>query len=251
VKQRIAVAVVVAAAAMAAGWALVVHQRTSLPDLSGHWKSWRSELQIARDGRAYSIVVDNPTGFLGGVYSGEAHRGTLALSGPLAALCREMKYVKDGDKLQFCGEEFERAAGSAAKASIAAKAPVAAKAPRPSTDARDATVSLASVAKANCGPGSHPETALQGQVPSPLRRVGAFAGFDCNLQLVAQQKGEGAGWQVAFYADKAGHVCAYHDTAPSTANRVHRGVVVVDVTDPLKPEIANHLDTPAMLDPIE
>jgi hypothetical protein len=28
------------------------------------------------------------------------------------------------------------------------------------------------VRKATCGPGSHPETALQGQVPPPLRRPG-------------------------------------------------------------------------------
>ncbi|HSC22388.1 MAG TPA: hypothetical protein VLG08_01635 [Casimicrobiaceae bacterium] len=250
-KRRIAVASLVAAAAVAVGWSLVVHRRASLPDLSGRWKSWRSELRIGRDGDAYAIVVDNPTGFLGGVYSGEPRGATLALTGPLAALCREMKYVKDGDKLQFCGEEFERATGSATNASSAAKAPVAAKAPRRSRDDGDKTASMASVAKASCGPGSHPETALQGQVPPPLRRVGTFAGFDCNLRLVAQQKGEGAGWQAAFYADKSGHVCAYHDTSPSTAKRAHRGVVVVDVTDPLKPESANQLATPAMLDPIE
>jgi hypothetical protein len=247
-KARIAVAGVLAAAAIAVGWAFFAHRAASLPDLDGQWKSWRSELRIARDGGPYAIVVDNPTGFLGGVYSGEPRDGALALSGPLAALCRDMRYVKDGDKLQFCGEEFERVAR-------AAQTPNAAKLPRlPSAVERDRgalPVSTATVAKASCGPGSHPETALQGQVPPPLRRTGQFTGFDCNLQLVAQDKGEGAGWQVAFYLDKTGHVCAYYDTSPSTANRAHRGVAVVDVTDPSKPVTTDYLETPAMIDPLE
>jgi len=107
------------------------------------------------------------------------------------------------------------------------------------------------VAKASCGPGSHPETALQGQVPPPLRRPGQFSGFNCNLELVGQRAGEGAGWQVAFFTDKAGHVCAYYDTSPSTANREHRGVVVIDASDPAKPVATAYLTTPAMLDPME
>ena len=245
-KRTIAAVVFLAAAAVAIEWALVSHQRSSLPDLAGDWKSWRSTLRIAHDGDGYAIVVDNPTGFLGGVYAGKPQGDALTLTGPLAALCRDIKYVKDGGKLQFCGEEFERVAGSAGKAAIASNVPP------PHTNARDKpTASTAVVAKATCGPGSHPETALQGQVPPPLRRVGQFAGFDCNLRLVAQEKGEGAGWQAAFYADKAGHVCAYHDTSPSTVNRAHRGVVVVDVTNPLQPVTTGYLATPAMVDPIE
>ena len=107
------------------------------------------------------------------------------------------------------------------------------------------------VAKATCGSGDHPETALQGEVPATLRSPGAFHGFNCNLDLVGQSRGEGAGWQVAFAVDKAGHVCAYYDTAPSTANRAHRGVVVIDATDPAKPTPTAYLDTPSMLDPLE
>ena len=244
--RRIAAVVLLAAGAIAIGWALVFHQRPSLPDLAGDWQSWRSTLRISHDGGGYAIVVDNPTGFLGGVYAGKPRDGGVTLEGPLAELCREMRYVKDGDKLQFCGEEFERMKGSAARASIASNMSRAVASAR-----EKPTGSTAVVAKATCGPGSHPETALQGQVPPPLRRVGQFAGFDCNLRPVAQEKGEGAGWQAAFYADKAGHVCAYHDTSPSAVDRAHRGVVVVDVTNPLKPVTTSHLATPAMLDPLE
>jgi hypothetical protein len=118
-------------------------------------------------------------------------------------------------------------------------------------DRGEQRISMPVVPKATCGPGSHPETALQGQVPPPLRRAGQFKGFDCNLQLIGQSQGEGAGWQVAFFTDKSGHVCAYYDTSPSTANREHRGVVVIDASDPANPVASAYLATPAMLDPME
>src|SRR5215831_6806933 len=57
------------------------------------------------------------------------------------------------------------------------------------------------VPKATCGPGDHPETALQGQVPAALRAAG-FKGFNCNLELIAQSKGEGANWQTTEFIDK-------------------------------------------------
>src|SRR5882672_6643849 len=50
------------------------------------------------------------------------------------------------------------------------------------------------VPKATCGPGDHPETGLQGQVPAALRAAG-FKGFNCNLELIGQYRGEGANWQ--------------------------------------------------------
>ena len=107
------------------------------------------------------------------------------------------------------------------------------------------------VPKATCGPSDHSETALQGQVPATLRRPGGFSGFICNLELVAQLRGEGAGWQSAFFVDGAGHTCAYYDTAPPTPNRSHPGVVVVDATDANNPSVAGYLASPAMLDPLE
>jgi hypothetical protein len=105
--------------------------------------------------------------------------------------------------------------------------------------------------RAACGPGDHPETGLQGQVPAPLRRAGGFSGFNCNLQLVAQSRGDGAGWQAAFFTDSAGHGCAYYDTSPSRLNRTHTGVVVVDATDATHPTPSDYLTAAAMNDPLE
>ena len=47
------------------------------------------------------------------------------------------------------------------------------------------------VPKAVCGANDQPETALQGQVPAALRATG-FHGFNCNLQLIGQSRGDGA-----------------------------------------------------------
>jgi len=80
-----------------------------LPDLTGSWASWRSSMRIARESGHYDIDVANPNGFLGGKYSGVVRAGTLEVAGPLAALCGEIRYVRQGDKLEYCGEEFARA----------------------------------------------------------------------------------------------------------------------------------------------
>src|SRR5690348_14292242 len=74
------------------------------------------------------------------------------------------------------------------------------------------------VPKATCGPNDQPETGLQGQVPAPLRAAG-FHGFNCNLELVGQSRNDGASWQHAWFADHAGHKCAYYDTSSSTVGR--------------------------------
>jgi hypothetical protein len=110
-----------------------------------------------------------------------------------------------------------------------------------------------SVPKATCGPGDHPETALQGQVPASLRAAG-FKGFNCNLELIGQSRGEGANWQSAEFTDKAGHHCGYHGTASpdrSLPGRAHLGVPVVDLTDPTNPTPTGYLQTTSMLDPWE
>jgi hypothetical protein len=111
--------------------------------------------------------------------------------------------------------------------------------------------SFSTIPKAICGPGDHPESGLQGQVPAPLRKPGGFLGFSCNLTLVAKARGEGAGWQAAFSTDAAGHTCAYYDTSPSKLNRARSGVVVVDATDPAHPAVAGYLASEAMSDPLE
>jgi hypothetical protein len=106
------------------------------------------------------------------------------------------------------------------------------------------------VAKAACGASDKPETALQGQVPAALRQAG-FNGFNCNLELVGQSRGDGASWQATQFKDKAGRTCAYHGTSNATANRTHMGVPVIDITDAARPVPTAYLTTTAMIDPWE
>src|SRR2546426_6471793 len=109
------------------------------------------------------------------------------------------------------------------------------------------------VPKATCGPNDHPETALQGQVPAALRAAG-FKGFNCNLELIGQSKGDGANWQSAEFRNGHARVCAYHGTASPTLSlpgRAHLGVPVIDVTNPSAPTPTGHLQTISMLDPWE
>jgi len=125
------------------------------------------------------------------------------------------------------------------------------------------------VAKATCGPNDHPETALQGQVPAALRASG-FHGFNCNLELIAQSRGDGANWQTTEYRDaignganqgrgngrKGGTVCAYHGSqspslSPPTRNPATLGVPVIDITEPSSPVRMGYLQTTSMLDPWE
>jgi len=106
------------------------------------------------------------------------------------------------------------------------------------------------VPRATCGAGDNPETALQGQVPANLRASG-FKGFNCNLQLISQSRGDGANWQTANFTDRAGHKCAYHGTAFTTANRTNLGVPVIDFTNANNPTPTGYLTTTSMLDPWE
>src|SRR2546428_12426755 len=109
------------------------------------------------------------------------------------------------------------------------------------------------VPKATCGPNDHPETGLQGQVAAPLRAAG-FKGFNCNLELIGQSKGDGANWQTAEFRHGHARVCAYHGTASPTLSlpgRAHLGVPVIDVTNPSAPTPTGHLQTISMLDPWE
>src|SRR5258708_19673281 len=104
------------------------------------------------------------------------------------------------------------------------------------------------VPKAVCGEDDHPETALQGQVPAALRAAG-FHGFNCNLQLVGQSRGDGANWQTTEFRDEHTHVCAYHGTSFSTVNRTHLGVPVIDVSEFGEPTPTAYLTTTSILDP--
>lgn len=99
------------------------------------------------------------------------------------------------------------------------------------------------VPRAECGPGSRPETALQGEVTLADRESGRSSeGYTCNLEQIGNYRGEGAQWQFAGYGD-----CAYYGT------RIHgsqekRGTIVLDASDPTRPRFSTNLTSPAMLD---
>lgn len=113
----------------------------------------------------------------------------------------------------------------------------------------DGAEGFKTVPKANCGAEDNAETGLQGQVSAALRASG-FKGFNCNLRLIGQVRGDGANWQTAEFKDRV-HKCAYHGTSYSTANRTQLGVPVADVTNPHNPIVTGYLTTSSMLDPWE
>jgi hypothetical protein len=116
------------------------------------------------------------------------------------------------------------------------------------------------VARAACGPGSKPETSLQGQVPVADRTSGRAAeGYTCNLEMVGHVGGVNPSWQLAWYEDcayfaqdfPAGGVLPPNPVGRIESTAANPGVVVVDAKDPAKPVITQRLVTPAMLDPHE
>ncbi|HVA61509.1 MAG TPA: hypothetical protein VNG13_13375 [Mycobacteriales bacterium] len=98
---------------------------------------------------------------------------------------------------------------------------------------------------------------MQGEVPLKDRQDGrSQLGYRCNLILVGQHQGQGAGWQNAWY----GH-CDYYDTKTSVDptkfpngggnGQINPGTQVVDVSNPAHPELTGNLDTPALDGPWE
>jgi hypothetical protein len=112
-----------------------------------------------------------------------------------------------------------------------------------------------------CGPGSRPETDIQGRVPQEDHDSGRAAeGYTCNTkQLGAYEVSENplgsvGGFKVERYVDEAGHECAYYDTTllfPTNLFDVEGGVNVMDMSNPKTPEFMTQLVTPAMLSPHE
>jgi hypothetical protein len=118
--------------------------------------------------------------------------------------------------------------------------------------------SLAAVPRADCGPGSRPETSIQGRVPAKDYETGrARRGYTCNTRQVSHHGGSG-GFKVLRYIDRAGHTCAFYDSTlllpsdvPFNVGREGTGVVVLDMADPRKPRQTANLVTPAMQSPHE
>jgi hypothetical protein len=109
--------------------------------------------------------------------------------------------------------------------------------------------SMGPAPKAQCGRADHTESGLQGQTTSLERASGdSQRGYNCNLELVGQFRGEGAFSQngPAYFRH-----CAYMSTE-NNASQAHPGVVVIDVSDPARPRVTAYLDdTPAGLNPHE
>ncbi len=113
---------------------------------------------------------------------------------------------------------------------------------------------------ASCGPGSQPESGMQGRVSPEDHETGrAAAGFTCNTQLVGQYTvpnaiGTVGGFKVERYVDSSGNECAYYDSTllfPSNVLDLNVGVNVLDMSDPTNPTLSTRLVTPAMDSPHE
>ena len=120
--------------------------------------------------------------------------------------------------------------------------------------------SLLPTPKASCGPGSRPETGIQGRVSADDHSSGRAAhGFTCNTELVGaytkpNAMGTVGGFKVERYVDATGHDCAYYDSTllfPTNALDAEGGVNVMDMADPTNPTLTARLLTPAMDTPHE
>ncbi len=114
--------------------------------------------------------------------------------------------------------------------------------------------------KASCGPGSLPETGIQGRVSREDADSGRSAlGYTCNTVMagsytIPDAVGTVGGFKVERYTDAAGHDCAFYDSTllfPTNLIDNQGGVKVLDMTDPTHPVQTASLNTPAMLSPHE
>ncbi len=113
------------------------------------------------------------------------------------------------------------------------------------------------VPRADCGPGSRPETDIQGRVPSRDYTSGRVdRGYRCNAKTVAH-RGRSGGFKVLRFTDAQRHTCAFYDsTLVFPRDLAYNltsglGVVVLAMDDPKKPQQTTTLTTPAMQSPHE
>lgn len=98
------------------------------------------------------------------------------------------------------------------------------------------------VSRAACGTQDRLET-VQGQTTMAERFVsGTPKPYACNLELVGQFEGEGAGFAMQVFGS-----CAYYSTWPSPSLR-RPGVVVLDMTNVRDARATTWLDSPVMRD---
>lgn len=111
--------------------------------------------------------------------------------------------------------------------------------------------------RANCGPGSNPETGRQGQVSAEDFASGRAAkGYTCNTQQLSHFGARG-GYKVERFVDRSGHECAFYDSTllfpkdAIAAGQDLTGGYVLDMASPAKPVHTETLVTPAMQSPHE
>ncbi len=105
-------------------------------------------------------------------------------------------------------------------------------------------VGTTSVPRANCGPGSLPETGMQGDVSAADRDSGrSKQGYRCNIALLGGYTGRGAGITSTTFDH-----CSYTGSFfPGNILGPAQGVQVLDVADPAHPVLTATLTEPAML----
>ncbi len=110
----------------------------------------------------------------------------------------------------------------------------------------------AAVPSADCGPGSRPETSIQGRVPLADYKSGrADRGYTCNARQVAHQ-GTSGGFKTLRYTDSKGNTCAYYDSTLLLGRDVVNnlltgdplGVVVLNMNNPRRPRMTDTLLSP-------
>jgi hypothetical protein len=111
------------------------------------------------------------------------------------------------------------------------------------------TPSLGPVPTPSCRPGDRTEQGVDGQLTTAERSSGASTkAYNCNLAIVGQYQGQGAGHQLMWY----GH-CAYVTTEGFEAGQrgvpplIHPGIQVLDVSDMRHLRYVTNLDDPATL----
>ncbi|WP_374101178.1 LVIVD repeat-containing protein [Antrihabitans sp. YC2-6] len=100
------------------------------------------------------------------------------------------------------------------------------------------------VPRAECGPGSLPETGLQGDVPAEDRNnLRSTQGYRCNMSLLGGLQDRGGGILSVTYDH-----CSYTSTFfPGNLLGPSPGVQVLYVSDPSRPVMTTSLNEPAML----
>ena len=117
------------------------------------------------------------------------------------------------------------------------------------TQARVQASFMGPVPAPHCQPGDRTEQGVDGQLTIVERTSGASKKpYNCNLAIVGEYAGQGAGHQLMWY----GH-CAYVTTEGYEAGQKgvpplrYPGIQVLDVSNPHDPKYTTHLDNPAAL----